>query len=77
MNNLDLLDKRIENYLHKRMSEDERIAFEEELKSNGELRSNIKSLITLLELYNSELFELKKKLDAAEEDLQRENFFEK
>ena len=76
MENLDQLDKRIENYLHKRMSESERIAFEDELKSNAELRNNIKALITIIELYSAELFELKEKLDSTEEDLARENFFE-
>lgn len=76
MNDLDALDKRIENYVHKRMTESERSAFEEELKSNEQLRKNIKSLIALVELYNAELFQLKTKLDAAEEELQRQNFFD-
>lgn len=77
MNDLDLLDKRIENYVHKRMSEDERTAFENEIKSDEKLRKDIKELIALIELYNTELFELKKKLDLAEEELEQERFFER
>lgn len=75
MNELDILDKKIENYVHRRMDETERQAFEEELKTNKQLVENIRSLIMLVDLYNAELFELKKKLDATEENLQKENFF--
>jgi len=76
MNELDILDKKIENYVHKRMDESERMAFEEELKTNNQLRENIRSLIALVELYNAELFDLKKKLDGTEEELHREKFFD-
>ena len=75
MNDLDLLDKRIENYIHKRMSEEERSAFEHEINTDEKLRRDIKELIALVELYNAELFELKKKLDEAEGELEKEEFF--
>lgn len=75
MTDLDLLDKRIENYVHKRMSENERAIFEREIKNDEKLRNDIKALIELIELYNAELFELKKKLDSAEKELEQDKFF--
>ena len=75
MNELDLLDNRIERYVHKRMTDEERISFEEEMKTNDQLRKNIRDLITLVELYSVELLELKMKLDTTEEELKNEGFF--
>lgn len=75
MNELDLLDNRIERYVHKRMTDAERISFEEEMKTNDQLRKNIRDLITLVELYSVELLDLKVKLDATEEELKNEGFF--
>mgnify|MGYP001318913689 CR=1 FL=1 len=75
MNNEDILDKQIENYIHNRMTTEERIAFEESLNSNAGLRKNVNELVTLKLLYNKELFELKRKLDSVETQLNQENFF--
>jgi len=76
MSDKDLLDKQIENYIHNRMPDAERIEFEKSLKSIPELRANVIELLTLKLLYNKELLELKQKLDAVENELKQENFFE-
>ena len=76
MNDKDLLDKQIENYIHNRMPDAERIEFEKALKNNPELRTNVIELLTLKLLYNKELLELKQKLDAVENELKQENFSE-
>jgi hypothetical protein len=76
MNREDILDKKIENYIHNRMSDTERIGFEESLKADLKLRNDVLELLALKTLYNSELFELKKKLNATENELDKENFFD-
>lgn len=76
MNSEDLLDKQIENYIHNRMTAEERKAFEDGLNLNAELRKNVIELLSLKLLYNKELFELKQKLDDTEKELRRDNFFE-
>lgn len=76
MNSEDLIDKQIENYIHNRMTVDEKKAFEQALNSNADLRKNVLELVSLKLLYNKELFELKKKLDDTEKELKQDNFFE-
>jgi hypothetical protein len=76
MNSEDLLDKQIENYIHNRMTVEEKKTFEEALNSNADLRKNVTELVALKLLYNNELFELKKKLDDVEKELKQEKFFE-
>ena len=73
----DLLDQQIENYIHERMTPEDRAAFEESLKTDEKLKNDVFDLITLKSLYSKELFELKKKLDTAEKNLEQENFFDK
>ena len=73
----DLLDKQIENYIHDRLSAEERTVFEESLKTDEKLKNDVFDLLALKSLYNKELFELKQKLDAAEKNLTQEKFFEK
>ncbi len=76
MNHEDLLDQQIENYIHNRMSDAERTAFEESLRGDLDLKKQVFDLLTLKSLYSKELFELKKKLDSTEENLKEENFFD-
>ena len=72
----DLLDKQIENYIHNRMSAEERLSFEESLKADEKLKNTVFDLLELKFIYNKELFELKQNLDAAEKNLTQENFFD-
>ncbi len=76
MNNEDLLDQQIENYLHNRMDTHERIVFEQMLSTNETLKKDIETLAELLALYNTNLFALKQKLDTTENELQKEQFFD-
>ena len=76
MNKEDLLDKQIENYIHNRMTVDERAAFEEALTADEKLRNDVFDLMTLKSIYNKDLFELKQRLDTAEKNLTKEKFFE-
>ena len=76
MNKEDLLDKQIENYIHNRMTVDERAAFEEALTADEKLRNDVFDLMTLKSIYNKDLFELKQRLDTAEKNLTQEKFFE-
>jgi anti-sigma factor RsiW len=71
----DLLDQQIENYVHDRMSAEERATFEESLKADEKLKNDVFDLLALKSLYNKELFELKQKLDAAEKNLEQEKYF--
>ena len=72
----ELLDKQIENYIHNRMTVEDRTAFEEALAADEKLRNDMYDLMMLKSIYNKELFELKQKLDAAEKNLTQEKFFE-
>lgn len=76
MSSEDILDRQIEDYLHNRMDAETRKQFETSLNNNSILRKSINDLVTLKLLYNNELFELKRKLDAAENELKAENFFD-
>ncbi len=75
MTNEDKLEKKIENFVHNRMIQNDRENFELELKTNDVLRTHVKTLLSLVTLYNAELFELMKKLEAAEKQLEQDNFF--
>ncbi|MBL0053067.1 MAG: hypothetical protein IPP29_16935 [Bacteroidetes bacterium] len=54
------MDKQIEEYIHNRMSADERVSFENILRDDLTLRNQVYDLIMLISLYNKELFQLKK-----------------
>ena len=75
MNQEELLDRQIENYIHHRMDEAERKAFEHSLISDPELKKQVFALITIKALYNKDLFDLKKQLDEAEAKLRNDHFF--
>lgn len=75
MNQEDILDRQIENYIHQRMSDDERSAFEKSLAEDGDLKKQVLEILEMKLLYNKELFELKKRLNDAEGNLKNENFF--
>ncbi len=76
MNHEDLLDQQIENYIHGRMTDAERTAFEESLRGDQDFKRQVLDLLALKSLYSKDLFELKKKLDSTETYLKEENFFE-
>ncbi len=76
MNQEDLLDRQIENYIHERMDDNERVTFEKSLKENPELLKQVTDLLSLKGLYSKELFALKKLLDSAETNLKEDNFFD-
>lgn len=76
MTSKDLLDKQIEEYIHNRMSADERVSFENILRDDLTLRNQVYDLIMLISLYNKELFQLKKKLAESTTELERNNFFD-
>ena len=76
MTSKDLLDKQIEEYIHNRMSAEERVSFENILRDDLTLRNQVYDLIMLISLYNKELFQLKKKLAESTTALERNNFFD-
>lgn len=76
MNQEEILDRQIENYIHQRMDDTERKAFEHSLIANPELKKQVFDLLAMKTLYNKELFELKTRLDLAAEKLNDENFFD-
>lgn len=75
MNQEDILDRQIENYIHQRMSDDERTAFEKSLAADADLKKQVLELLEMKLLYSKELFALKQKLNQAEGNLKDENFF--
>lgn len=72
---LNFRDKKIENYIHNRMSIIERHAFEAEMNFDLQLKQEVESLMELISLYDEELFELRKKLQATYSDLKDDDFF--
>ncbi len=76
MNPEEILDRQIENYIHHRMTGADRTAFEESLRADLDLKKQVFELLTLKSLYSKELFELKKRLDTAENNLKEEKFFD-
>lgn len=75
MSEENILDKKIEHYIHHRMSQEERLNFENELKLNESLRDTVKLLLSLVSIYNEDLYNLKQKLEETERALDDEKFF--
>jgi hypothetical protein len=60
----DLLDIQMENYIHNRMIESERAAFEQILNQQPTILNQVRDLVLLKSLYDKELFELKQGLES-------------
>jgi hypothetical protein len=75
MDSEDKLDQQTERYVHKRMNEAERTAFELQMQDNPLLKKEVEELILLKNDFDKDLFDFKKKLLAAKDDLQNEGFF--
>lgn len=65
----NLLDKKIEDYLHNRMNESDRIVFEKMMEQDSALRKDVKILVSLKLLYSKELLRLQQKIIAIEKEL--------
>lgn len=72
----DLRDKEIESYIHNRMNEGERVQFELQMSNDENLKKEVEELSEMKNLFDKNLFDLKKKLEHTESQLEKENFFD-
>lgn len=76
MTTADLRDKQIESYIHNRMDADERAQFEHQMNDDPALKKEVDELLSIKNLFDKNLYDLKKKLDETERQLEQEKFFD-